>query len=150
MLNEKAQRAATYEIELDHDWFDNVAPYLKEVAKMLDDIFPISVAAAKLPILAQDYEFIMSELEFMQTLSVPLPKESKEKIPPLESVDSSKIETVLGYLFSNAIITYNGEREALEKIRALLKNIDPDFGGAIRISDNGENVAWVHRRFASK
>lgn len=149
VLNEKAERAASYEIELDHDWFNNVAPYLKEVAKMLDDIFPISLAAAKIPILAQDYEFIVSELEFMQTLSVPLPKKSKEKTPPLESVDFSKIETMLGSLFSNAIITYDEEREGLQKIRALIKNADPDFGGIIRISDNGQNVAWVHKNYLS-
>jgi hypothetical protein len=140
-LNGKGSKAGVYELNLPRQWFEKAAPFLKVLISTLSLVLPVASSATKLVLDETAYKGIEKQLDLEQKCLDSVLKGTEGTWEWLGRDDALDLER------GEAI---RAQGAALRQLHAWLKEIDPSFGGLVRVQDKRQEFLWVHHKFAGK
>ena len=135
------RKKGVYEVELEREWFNKAAPYLKWVTGTLSLVLPVVTSGIKLKLDDNAFKAIEEELDFGKSV-----------------IDASISEGAeIGEFMGTAVTTslehgesIRADNATLRELHSILKKKDPGFGGFVRVMNKRNEFLWVHKRFASE
>ena len=137
-LNEGSDLQGTYELELTREWVKAAAPLLKGITTVLSLVLPVASSATKLVLDDQAFKRISEQLDFGHKCADAFLKGSQEAGRWLSQSDSYDTG-------SRGVMRAEGS--VLRQLQAMLKEIDPTFGGLVRVQNKRREFLWVHPQF---
>jgi internalin A len=140
VLNNGDMKKGVYDFELDKEWFKKTAPYLKLVTGTLSLVLPVASSTLKVVDDAATKAF-QAQFDLGKKAIDAIVGESAALNEFSKVIDSTNLERGVGSRVENA---------TLRELHALLKGVDPGFGGLVRVLNKRNEFLWVHERFAGE
>ncbi len=137
-LNGKESKKGVYEIELNREWFQKVAPFLKLLTGTLSLILPVASSAVKLTLDETAYKAIEEQLDFGKKVIAATIGEGAKIGEFLGPTDKTTLEHGEAIRAQGAI---------MRELQSLLKAKDPGFGDLVRVMNKRQEFLWVHPQF---
>ena len=137
-LNEQGSKQGVYDLTLPRDWLVKAAPFLKLLTGTLSLIVPVAASATKLVMEEAAYKAIENQLDLGQKCLDSVLQGGEAAGKWLARSDAPDLE------HGEAI---EARGAVLRQLQAWLKEMDPSFGGLVRVLNKRQEFLWVHPQF---
>ena len=141
VLNGKDSKKGVYDLDLDREWFNRAAPYLKFLSGTLGMVLPVASSAIKLSLDEVAYKLVEEQLDLGKSVIEATLGEVTKVGEIFGAADTSLLEHG---------VAVSGFGPTLRELHALLKAKDPGFGGLVRVMNKRQEFLWVHEKFKSE
>jgi hypothetical protein len=147
----KDQSRGVYEFDWPREWLEKVAPYVRFVAGTLRLILPVAGSAVKWVLDDAEYKKIDEDLDLSQkafgaligagkAADKALLGDDKDGLPDADLQQEPCDENRYG----RPMMAQAG---LLREFQALIEELDPSFGGLVRVRNKRGEFLWVHPDF---
>lgn len=137
-LNGKGSKGGVYELNLPREWFERAAPFLKVLTSTLSLVLPVAASATKLLMDDACYKGIEKQLDLGRASVDSVLKGGEKAGDWLGRSDAPDLEHGEATRAQGAI---------LRQFQSWLKEMDPSYGGLVRVQNKRREFLWVHPLF---